>query len=298
MSKINYKQFKELYDNNNSDREIAEILNVTYNSVQQYRTRYKLPINRKNEDKFKLKDTSKLLELYNKGFSKQQICEKLNLKLHTLTGYYVRLGLNDFKQRINIRTQPTQNQLSIIVGAVLGDSSILKNGMINFTHSNYQKEYLEFKYNLLINLSKSEIKNYTRFDKRTNKNYYSYSFYLRPLNIFKELRNNFYKDKKEITTEILKYYNEQAMAIHYMDDGYVSKPFNIKYHHFSTNNFSIKSVKLLQEHLLNKWNLKSRIDMVGKEKNQPMLVISDKKSNLLFENLIKPYCCKSMYYKI
>lgn len=298
MGKIKYQQFKELYDNNNSDRKIAELLNVTHNSVQQYRTRCRLPINRKNEDKFKLKDTSELLKLYNQGFSKQQICKKLNLKLHTLTGYYVRLGLNSFTQRIETRIQPSQEQLSIIIGAVLGDSSIHEKGQINFTHSNHQEDYLKFKYNLLSTLDKSEIKNYTRFDKRTNKNYHNCSFYLRPLNIFRELRNNFYKNKKEITTEILKYYNEQALAIHYMDDGHVSKPHNVKYHHFSTNNFSIESVQLLQTHLLNKWNLKSRIDLVGKDKNQPLLVISDKKSNLLFENLIKPYCCESMYYKI
>ncbi len=116
--------------------------------------------------------------------------------------------------------------------------------------------------------------------------------------MFKKLRNRLYVPKKIITENILKYYNAQAMAIHYMDDGTMSHPHNVKYHSFATDGFDLDSINLLKNHIEKTFNLKCRLSIVGINRDKYQLFISGKESNLLFEKIIKPYCCKSMYYKL
>lgn len=297
-SKINYEEFIKLYNENYNDKEISEILNVKFDTLQAYRLRKKLPPNRKNEDKFILKDKTILIDLFNQGYSKKEISEILNINFNTLSNYLQKLNLNILNRNKTLKKNPSNEQLSIIVGALLGDSSISKNGEINFTHSLKQLEYLNFKYNLLKDLDLSENKSYSRYDKRVNRYYHYSTFRIKSLNLFKEWRNSLYTPKKIITTDILKYYNAQAMAIHYMDDGTMSSPYKVKYHSFATDGFDIDSINLLKDHIEKEFNLKCRLSIVGVNRNKYQLVISGKESNLLFEKIIKPYCCKSMYYKL
>lgn len=297
-SKINYDEFIKLYNENYNDKEIAEILNVKFDTLQAYRLRKKLSPNRKNEDKFIIKDKQVLIDLFNQGYSKKEISEILNIKFNTLSSYFQKLHLDVRNRNITLRKKPSNKHLSIIVGALLGDSSISKNGEINFTHSLKQLEYLNFKYELLKDLDLSENKSYSRYDKRVNRYYHYSTFRIKSLTIFKEWRNSLYIPKKIITEDILKYYNAQAMAIHYMDDGTMSNPYNVKYHSFATDGFDLNSINLLKNHIEKEFNLKCRLSITGINRDKYQLFISGKKSNLLFEKIIKPYCCKSMYYKL
>ncbi len=297
-SKINYEEFIKLYNENYNDKEISEILNVKFDTLQAYRLRKNLSPNRKNEDKFILKDNAILIDLFNQGYSKKEISEILNMNFNTLTSYLQRLNLKILNRNKILRKNPSDEQLSIIVGALLGDSSISKKGELNFTHSLKQLEYLNFKYELLKDLDLSENKTHSRYDKRVNKYYHYSTFRIKPLNIFKEWRNSLYIPKKIITTDILKYYNAQAMAIHYMDDGTMCSPYKVKYHSFATDGFDLDSINLLKNHIEKEFNLKCRLSITGVNRDKYQLFISGKESNLLFEEIIKPYCCKSMYYKL
>lgn len=297
-SKINYEEFIKLYNENYNDKEISEILNVKFDTLQAYRLRKKLSPNRKNEDKFILKDKTLLIDLFNQGYSKKEISEILNINFNTLTSYLQKLDLKILNRNKTLRKTPSDEQLSIIVGALLGDSSISKKGEINFTHSLKQLEYLNFKYELLKDLDLSENKTYSRYDKRVNKYYHCSTFRIKSLDLFKKWRNSLYTPKKIITVDILKYYNAQAMAIHYMDDGTMCNPYKVKYHSFATDGFDLNSINLLKNHIEKEFNLKCRLSIVGVNRDKYQLVIRGKESNLLFEKIIKPYCCKSMYYKL
>jgi DNA-binding CsgD family transcriptional regulator len=297
-NRITYEKFITLYNENYNDKEISEILKINYKTIQSYRLYRKLPPNRKNEDKFIIKDPDQIINLFNNGYSKQEMCEILNIKPNTLTGYLRRLKLNILERNKNLRKEITGSNLNIIIGALLGDSAISKNGEINFTHSLKQLEYLNFKYELLKDLDLSNNKISTRYDKRTNKYYHSSSFRIKPTKLSKELRKSLYIPKKIITKEILEYYNIQSMAIHYMDDGTMIKPYHVKYHFFATDGFDLSSIELLKTHIEDNFNLKCKIRKVGINNDKYQLYISGKESNLRFENLIKPYCCESMYYKI
>ena len=297
-SKINYEEFIKLYNENYNDKEISEILDVRFETLQAYRLRKELSPNRKNEDKFILKDTTELINLFNQGYSKKEISEILNMNFNTLTSYLKKLNLKIRNRDELSKKNPSDEQLNIIVGALLGDSSISKNGEINFTHSLKQLEYLNFKYDLLKDLDLSENKSYSRYDKRVNRYYHYSTFRIKSLNIFKKWRNFLYIPKKIITKDILKYYNAQAMAIHYMDDGTMSNPHKVKYHSFATDGFDLDSINLLKNHIEKEFNLKCRLSIAGANRDKYQIFISGKESNLLFEKIIKPYCCKSMYYKL
>lgn len=224
--------------------------------------------------------------------------EILGVNKNTLGINLRKFGLMVSVRDRSMRIEPSERQKSIIVGTLLGDSSMQKSGVIILTHSTKQLEYLEHKRFLLKNMSCSKIKHSERKDKRTNKVYFYSSFIVRGTKFAKEIFEHLYQDKKIISKKILEYYNEEAMAMHFMDDGCVAKPYNTKYHFFATNAFSYDSVCLLKEHIKEKFNLDSRIQIIGKNRDQYELCIAGKESNKRFEDIIKPYCIESMYYKI
>jgi len=295
---IDHELFMLFYNQNFSDREICEKTNKSFKSIQAYRLSLGLTPNKKNIDKMVIKDKGELIKLFNLGYSIKKIAEILKLNKITVGINLRKLGLKASIRNKTMKIEPSEREKSIMIGTLLGDASMQKSGLITLSHSIKQLEYIEFKRNLLKNISCSEIKYSERKDKRTERIYFISSFIIRSTEFGKSIFNYLYNDKKIISKEILKYYNEEAMAIHFMDDGCMAKPHNVKYHFFATNAFDYNSVSLLKEHMKEKFNLNTRIQIVGKNKDQYELCIVGKESNKNFENIIKPYCIESMYYKI
>lgn len=295
---IDYDLFILLYNQNLSDREICERTNKTFKSIQAYRLRLGLAPNKKNIDKMVVKDKSKLIELFNLGYSAKEMSEILNISKFTIVSNLIKLNLKLSVRNKNSIIEPSEREKSILIGTLLGDASMQKSGLVTMSHSIKQLEYLEFKRNLLKNISCSEIKYNERHDKRTQKTYFSNSFIVRSTAFGKKIFNHLYKEKKVISKEVLEYYNEEAMAMHFMDDGCMSMPFRVKYHYFATDGFDYNSVNLLKIHIKERFNLDSRIQIVGKNRDHHQLCIVGKESNKNFEDIIKPYCTESMYYKV
>jgi len=194
----------------------------------------------------------------------------------------------------------TDIEKQIIVGTVLGDSSIRKGktdkyNFMTCQHGPKQKEYAEWKAEILGNGAlTTTVKSYKRKtpNKKTGKFYSIVAMRICNNILLDEFRNMFYVNNVKVIKESLleKYYTPLAMAVHYMDDGHVVKErgtFSI-----ATCGFSRECVKTLRIFLLKKYDLDTN------HTHDNRLTIR-KKSQEDFKNLIAPYITlESMKYKL
>lgn len=190
----------------------------------------------------------------------------------------------------------TEIEKQIIVGTVLGDSSIRrgKTDRYNFLtcqHGPNQEQYALHKAEMLGKGSlQTTCKNYTRItpNKKTGKIYEIVAMRICNNEKLDYFRNIFYVDnKKIISDEVLKYYTPRAMAYHFMDDGGSSRGIYI----LSTCGFDQASLKKLRLYLFDKYDIETNLT------NDKRITIR-KKSCKVFGDLIKPYIIESMLYKI
>jgi len=238
--------------------------------------------------KIKEKDLKRLIS---KNLKDSEIAEILNFK--TISVYFARKRYNIIREPFSTaKNIPlSKKQIEFFVGCLLGDGSLrIDNKCINprFTceHSIKQEEYIKYKFNLIKNLN-SFIRNAKRFDKRTNREYKSIVIRTNTNQALLELYNEFYSDKvKKISKKILNYYTPFAMAIHYMDDGYLT-PHSYR---IATNCFDRQSLSNLQNKLL-EYNIKSSIHA------RNVLYIKAE-SKIIFTKLIEEFFPDSMKYKL
>ena len=203
----------------------------------------------------------------------------------------------------------TENAEQILLGSILGDgymspnrhpenTKLTLNSELRIQHGIRQEEYIKYKKQLLENegikcylsflsgdkkkthfIKGREVIENGTFRLKTQRNV-SFNFY----------RNLFYKKHKIITRYFYKL-NALGLAIWYMDDGYYKGSGCV----LCTNSFSFKEVELLQNILKHNFDLNTTIQKSNLQ--QPLIYIkSDSKDK--FINLIKPYICESMFYKI
>ncbi len=111
----------------------------------------------------------------------------------------------------------TQLQKSFVIGTLLGDGYIRrvkgrKNAFLEVNHSIIQKEYVECKYNILKNLTRSGPKS-----RNGNGTRVAYRFFTKQHLEFTKIMNLFYKDKKKCIPSLK--LDPLMMAVWYMDDG-------------------------------------------------------------------------------
>src|ERR1035437_7519296 len=111
----------------------------------------------------------------------------------------------------------TQLQKAVVIGSMFGDGYIRKlkgrkNAFLEINHFFKQKEYVDWKYSVLENLTKSKPK--MRLGKA---NRIAYRFYTRQLSELTEIMNKFYVGNKKIIPEIK--LDPITLAVWYMDDG-------------------------------------------------------------------------------
>lgn len=205
----------------------------------------------------------------------------------------------------------TERAEQIILGSVLGDGYIgkyrrpentkqLLNSCLIITQGIKQEDYVKYKKELL---EKENIKCHLTFTSKDKcKPHYikgilvkengRYTLKTQRNIVFDYYRDLFYFTNK--TKRINKYlYKLKALglAIWYMDDGYKER----KYYRLCTNSFTLKEVFLLQKILKHNFNIDSTV--VNSNLKQPVLHIRAKSSEI-FKNLIFPYVCDSMKYKL
>lgn len=199
------------------------------------------------------------------------------------------IGLKRWQRHI---CEPTQKQLQIIYGSLLGDASISNGKKGNYDcesifeekHCLQQKDYVFWKYKELSNLCSSE-------PKETNIDQWRIRTFHHPL--FSKLRNIWYPEGiKIVPKNILNEIGVLGLAVWYMDDGSLSKESNfIKLH---TCSFSEAEHDMLSLWLKDEFCIKSHMKTYSGYRN----IVIDLDSRKDFVNLIKDQVIESMKYKV
>ena len=189
----------------------------------------------------------------------------------------------------------TQKEHNLIIGSLLGDASIRqreKNSCFRVSHSIKQKEYLNWKLNILKNFKISEFSEKNKIINRRELNIINLSTNTHPL--FNYYRNLFYKNnRKTITKKILKQLNPESLAIWICDDG--SYDNTQGYIILCTNAFNLDEHNLMKEFFLKKFNLNPTIGFRDKKYYYLRFKQNDSKKLI---NIIRPFILKCMKYKI
>jgi recombination protein RecA len=192
----------------------------------------------------------------------------------------------------------TKNDL--VIGNLLGDSFIEKDGRIRVWHSINQKDYTLW----LMNLYKKYFKVYYHerdcYLKETNKTYKQIGFSTSTTDYGKLVRMFFYCPNKKITLKQLKKLSPLGLAIWYMDDGCLSfikdKTGKIKGRQLilNTQSFSFIEQELIVKYFSETWEINCKIHQ---DHNKYRIWMNGTEAEK-FLHIIERYIPKCMYYKL
>jgi len=176
-------------------------------------------------------------------------------------------------------------QKQVVLGCILGDGYMRKksNAHLQITHSYKQKDYVDWKYEILKDFVLTKPKKY-----EGNLGRVGYRFFTRSLPEFTSFYNKFYKNKIKIIPKNLSL-TPLSLAVWYMDDGCKS----YKSCYLNTQQFD-KESQLNLMNSLNKIGLESRLN---KDKIYQRIRITTESTKKMF-GMINKYIISSMYYKI
>ncbi|MEK6833432.1 MAG: hypothetical protein AABY32_05270 [Nanoarchaeota archaeon] len=189
----------------------------------------------------------------------------------------------------------SQEEHDLIMGSLLGDASIRqreKNSCFRVAHCIKQKEYIEWKLELLKHFNISEFEVRKRIINEREVNMIHLSTKTHP--VFNYYRNLFYvHGRKKITLEILNQLTPRSLAVWICDDGsYDNKQ---GYIILCTNSFSFEEHKLMKEFFNEKFELDPTIGF--RDGKYYYLRFKQEDTKKLIE-IIKPFIHSSMIYKI
>jgi len=183
----------------------------------------------------------------------------------------------------------TQYQKSIIIGSILGDGYIRKirgrsEAFLEVNHSVLQQDYVDWKYKVLANITKSAPKK-----RLCNEGRVAYRFFTKQHHYLSYLLSIYYQDHVKIIPKNLKL-NSLILAVWYMDDGSMCRERDV---YLNTQQFSIEDqLNLLAS--LEKIGLQARLN-----KDKEYYRIRFLKNSLQkLKHLISPHIITSMRYKI
>lgn len=196
----------------------------------------------------------------------------------------------------------TQEEKSLIIALIIGDGHIDNTGRISINHCEKQKEYLQFKADLIYDIiggkpitlhkTKSCIK---------GKEYHGYSIRKCCKKKLIQFRQLMYPNgRKEITREILEQLTPQGIAIWYMDDGSLTperdRSGNIKAYKLGIATYLSKEEnQVIIDYFKEKWNLEFHSHKDG---SQYRLRMGTKEARK-FLQLVRPYVnIECMKYKV
>ena len=183
----------------------------------------------------------------------------------------------------------TQFQKSVILGSVLGDGYVRivpgrKDAFLEINHSAKAKEYVDWKYSVLKNISKSPPK-----IRKSGEDRIAYRFFTRQHAEITEILNGFYKNGKKTIPSNLKL-DSLMLAVWFMDDGSKSRKFDV---YLNTQQFGLHDQKKLLR-ALREMGLRARLNRDKSYYRIRFLKESVSKLN----NLIKLHIVPSMKYKL
>jgi hypothetical protein len=207
-----------------------------------------------------------------------------------------RLTSKSYFKANEIKTIPLSDiQKQIILGSLLGDGSINKNNVFLITQSDAQKEYLDWKKELLGNIIMAEPTMYQRKSGHIQWHIHSIR-HPEIIDIRKEVYPNGIKRLSNWVSNI----TELGLAIWYMDDGSFNRNTNSLQATISTDYFTEEENGYLAELLESKFNITAKVQPVFDkryEKFRYRLRINRHDVSPLFD-IVREYGHESMLYKI
>jgi len=159
-----------------------------------------------------------------------------------------------------------ERRLDIVIGTLLGDGCLEKNGKyvrLRTDHSERQKEYVFWKFQEMRDLVSGKPRFVKYYDKRTRKIYKHWRFDTISTEEFLPYKDLFYTNgKKQVPFNIKELLiNPLSLTVWFMDDGYKRK--DCKGAYFNTQAYSGQGQRLLQEALEENFGIKTRIHWAG-----------------------------------
>lgn len=188
----------------------------------------------------------------------------------------------------------------LVIGSLLGDAYIEKDGSITIWHSIKQKEYIIWLMNLYKKYFSVKYRERECFLPETNKKYIQVGFRTSATDYTKLVRMFFYCPNKKITMKQLKKISPLGLAIWYMDDGCLSfikdKDHKIKARQLilNTQSFSFDEQKIILEYFKETWDINCHIHQ---DHNKYRIWMNGTEASK-FLHIISAYVPECMYYKL
>ena len=240
------------------------------------------------------------LNYYNQGLNDYEIAKLMGISDSTTFRWRKGFGLPPMNTKPSLHvkeTIPTEEQLEILSGTLLGDSCLQYYPKFGWSapkfkcdHGIAQKEYAELLDSKLKTLG-SSLKVYSRVDKRRNVVQTYYTVVTGGNQYFHLLYNSLYKTgKKEVCKEILEHFTIKSLAYLYMDDGF----FHQGTADICTESFSKESVQMLVEYFKERFDLHFGLS----KRNKGYRLRLHRKEFSRFVELISPHVIDSLKYKL
>lgn len=183
----------------------------------------------------------------------------------------------------------SQTQKSVIIGSILGDGYLRivpgrQDAFLEINHSLKQKDYVDWKYEILKNITVSGPRKRVIDEKRT-----AYRFYTRQHSELTRLHSAFYRNGKKFIPDNLRI-TPLSLAVWFMDDGSRCRASDV---YLNTQQFNQEDQKRLLD-ILRDHGFEARLNR-DKTYNRIRFM---KSSLTQFRELICEYIIPSMKYKI
>ena len=201
--------------------------------------------------------------------------------------------------QINIHKEDF-NKNDLVVGNLLGDAHIGKDGRISVWHTEKQKEYTLWLMNLYKKYFKVKYKERECYLRSTNQKYKQVGFQTSATDYTRLVRMFFYCPNKRITMKQLKKLSPLGLAIWYMDDGNLSF-IKDKEHKIcgrqlilNTQSFSFNEQEIIIKYFKEIWNITCNIH----HDHDSYRIWMNGTEGAKFLNIISKYIPECMYYKL
>lgn len=204
-----------------------------------------------------------------------------------------------------IQKSLSKEQKRLLIALLIGDGTISSNYVFKLSHSIEQKEYLEWKVNLLdrFGIKNNGIKEYIsscgyNYGKRVL--YSQMSLH----STIKALRRSVYIPKKTFTRKLLNWLDELGLAIWFMDDGFININESEQRHGSIQRNIRIstcvdeQTCNMMINYFKERWNVEFR-PFLEKSRLYSLATRTNNDADKFIE-IVKPYVeqVPSLLYKI
>lgn len=204
-----------------------------------------------------------------------------------------------------IQKSLSKEQKKLLIAFLIGNGTISNNYVFKLSHSIKQREYLEWKVELLnkMNIKNNGIKEYIStcgYNKGKGVLYSQMSLH----STIKALRRSVYIPKKTITKNLLNWLDARGVAIWYMDDGFININTSPQRNGSIQRNIRIstcvdeETCNMIIQYFQEKWNISFR-PFIEKHKFYSICTRTNEDCDR-FIKIVKPYIeqVPSFLYKI